>query len=74
MSRFVEFRARGYNNGCYTTTHILVALDEISRVIECEDDYDFTNLITKDGKIRNLTERYSEVVKKIRNAEIESKR
>ena len=74
MSRFVEFKVRGYNRGCYTSTPMLVALDEISRVIECEDDYDFTNLITKDGTVRTLTERYSVVIKKIRNAETESKR
>lgn len=74
MSRFVEFKARGYNRGSYISIPIPVALDEISRIIECEDDYHFTNLITKDGKMRTLYERYSEVVKKIRNAETESKR
>lgn len=72
MKNFVELQKRVYNRGFYTSTNILVALSDISRVIECEDDRDFTNLITKDGKVHTLNMRYLDVVRKIKNATEES--
>lgn len=72
MKNFVELRKRSYYRGGYITTPMLVAVDDISRVIECEDDRDFSNLVTKDGKVHNLNERYMDVVRKIKNATEES--
>lgn len=72
MKNFVELRKRTYYRGGYISTPILVAIDDISRVIECEDDRDFSNLVTKDGKVHNLNEHYMDVVRKIKNATEES--
>ena len=72
MKIFVELRKRTYYRGGYISTSLLVALDDISRVIECEDDRDLSNLVTKDGKVHNLNERYMDVVRKIKNATEES--
>lgn len=72
MKNFVELRKRTYYRGGYISTSLLVALDDISRVIECEDDRDLSNLVTKDGKVHNLNERYMDVARKIKNATEES--
>ena len=72
MKNFVELRKRTYYRGGYISTSILVAIDDISRVIECEDDRDLSNLVTKDGKVQTLNERYMDVVRKIKNATEES--
>lgn len=72
MKNFVELRKRTYYRGGYISTSLLVALGDISRVIECEDDRDLSNLVTKDGKVHNLNERYMDVVRKIKNATEES--
>ncbi len=66
---FVEFMERQYYRGGYISTCILFSLNDISRVVECVDDYTCTNIITKDGKIHTVLEKYSDVVKKIRGAE-----
>ena len=72
MKNFVELRKRTYYRGGYISTSLLVALGDISRVFECEDDRDLSNLVTKDGKVHNLNERYMDVVRKIKNATEES--
>lgn len=66
--KFVEFNKREYRNG-YCSVGILVSINDIARVVECVDDYSCTNIVTKDGKIHTLNERYADVVKKIREAE-----
>lgn len=66
--KFVEFNKREYHNG-YRSVRILVSISDITRVVECVDDYSYTNLVTKDGKIFTLNERYADVIKKIREAE-----
>lgn len=69
MSRFVELKRRTYYRGGYISDNMYVAIDDISRVVECADDSTCTNIVTKDGKIHTLNERYDTVVKKIRHAE-----
>lgn len=66
--KFVEFNKREYHNG-YCSVRILVSISDITRVVECVDDYSYTNIVTKDGKIFTLNERYADVIKKIREAE-----
>lgn len=66
--KFVEFNKREYLNG-YRSVRILVSISDITRVVECVDDYSYTNIVTKDGKIFTLNERYADVIKKIREAE-----
>lgn len=68
---FINFKKREYYRGGYITTGLLVNTDDISRVIECTDDHSYTNIITKDGKVHTLNEPYSDVVKKIVNADAE---
>lgn len=68
---FVELKKREYYRGRYITTGFLVNTDDISRVIECTDDYSCTNIVTKDGKVHTLNERYSDVTKKIISASAE---
>lgn len=46
-----------------------VSLDDIARVVQCKDDYSCVNVVTKDGKIHTINERYNDVVMKIRQAE-----
>lgn len=46
-----------------------VSVDDIARVVRCYDDYDCTNIVTSDGNIHTLNERYEDVVKKIRQCE-----
>ena len=72
MKNFVELRKRTYYRGGYISTSLLVALGDISRVIECEDYRDLSNLVTKDGKVHTLNESYMDVVRKIKNATEES--
>lgn len=69
--KFVEFNKREYHNG-YCSVRILVSISDITRVVECVDDYSYTNIVTKDGKIFTLNERYEDVIKKIREANAES--
>lgn len=66
--KFVEFNKREYYNG-YCSVGILVSISDITRVVECVQDYSLTNIVTKDGKIFTLNERYADVIKKIREAE-----
>lgn len=66
---FVELKQRLYHNGGYINTDIAFAVDEISRVVECKDDYRCTNIVTKDGEIHTIPERYSDVMKKILEVE-----
>lgn len=66
---FVELKKREYYRGGYISNPAMFAVDDIARVIQCTDDHDFTNIITKDGKVHTITERYEDVVKKIRDAE-----
>lgn len=69
MSKFIEFGERTYYRGGHVTTDMCVSLDDIARIVTCVDDYSLTNLITKDGKVHTLNERYADVVKKIKQAE-----
>lgn len=69
MSKFIELREREYYRGGYISNDMCVSLDDIARVIRCTDDYDRTNVVTKDGKIHTINERYNDVVTKIRHAE-----
>ena len=73
MKNFVELKTRTYNRGCYISTYIFVAIDDISRIVEYSDDSSLSNLVTKDGKIHTLNERYMDVTRKIKNAIAESK-
>ncbi len=66
--KFVEFNKREYHNG-YCSVRILVSISDITRVVECVDNYSYTNIVTKDGKIFTLNEKYADVIKKIREAE-----
>ena len=67
--KFVEFNKREYYNGGYCSVGILVSISDIARIVECIDDYSYTNIVTKDGKVHTLNERYTDVAKKIREAE-----
>lgn len=69
MSKFIELKKREYYRGGYISNNLCVSLDDIARVVQCTDDYECTNLITKDGKIHTLNERYNDVVTKIRQAD-----
>ena len=69
---FVEFMERQYYRGGYISTGILFSFNDIARVVECVDDYTCANIITKDGKIHTVSEKYSDVVKKIREVKAES--
>lgn len=66
---FVELKQKVYHNGRYINTDIAFAVDEIARVVECKDDYRCTNIVTKDGNICTIPERYNDVMKKILEAE-----
>ena len=65
---FVELNVRDYYRGGYITTSAMIAIDDISRVLECKDDYTCTNVVTKDGKILTVNEKYCDVVKRIKDA------
>lgn len=65
---FVELNVRGYACGGHITTSAMIAIDDISRVLECTDDYTCTNVVTKDGKILTVNEKYCDVVKRIKDA------
>jgi hypothetical protein len=66
---FVEFNKRKYLNGGYITTKIMFNLNDICRVVECSDDWHFTNIITTDGEVHTIADEYSNVSKKIFAAE-----
>ena len=66
---FVELKKQEYYRGGYISNPIMFAVDDIARVVQCVGDYSCTNIITKDGKVHTITERYEDVVKKIRDAE-----
>ena len=66
---FIELKAQTYHRGGYISTRIMLSLDDISRIVECSDDYSCTNVITKDGKIHTINERYDDVIKKLKEAE-----
>ena len=66
---FIELPKRTYWRGGYVSENMLVAIDDISRVVQCTDDYSLTNIVTKDGKVHTISDRYENIVQKIRNAE-----
>lgn len=66
---FVELKKQEYYRGGYISDPAMFAIDDIARVVQCKDDYSYTNIITKDGKVHTITERYEDVAKKIRDAE-----
>lgn len=65
---FVELPKQVYHNGYYYSCPMLFLLDDIARVSECVDDYNYTSLVTKDGKVHTISLRYSQVVGKITDA------
>ena len=67
--RFVEFNKRECLHGDYYLVRIMVPISDIARIVECVDNFSCTNIVTKDGKIHTLNERYADVVKKIKKAE-----
>lgn len=69
MSKFVELKEREYYRGSYITNDMYVSLDDIARVVQCVDDRNCVNVVTKDGKVHTLNERYKDVIKKIIQAE-----
>lgn len=68
MSNFIELKKREYYRGGYISNDMCVSLDDIARVVQCIDDYDCVNVVTKDGKIHTINERYNDVVMKIGQA------
>lgn len=65
---FVELPKQVYHNGSYYSCPMLFSLDDIARVSECVDDYNYTSIVTKDGKVHTISLRYSQVVEKISDA------
>lgn len=66
---FVELERQKYDCGCYISHQVLFAIDEISMIVQCTDNFNLTNVIMKDGKICTIAEKYEDVAKKIRDAE-----
>lgn len=64
---FIEVPVREYYRGGYITTDMYININDISRVVECCDDFSCTNIVTKDGTIYTITERYKNIVNKITN-------
>lgn len=67
---FVKLEQRVYQNGGYINTDIAFEINEIARVLECQDDYSCTNIVTKDGKIFTIPKKFSDVMRKITEAEV----
>ena len=65
---FVELPKQVYHNGSYYSCPMLLSLDNIMRVTECVDDYNYTSIVTKDGNVHVISLRYSQVVEKITDA------
>lgn len=65
---FVELPKQVYRNGSYYSCPLLFSLDDIVRVGECVDDYNYTSIVTKDGKVHTISLRYSQVIGKITDA------
>ena len=65
---FVELKRQEYYRGGYVSNPAMFAVDNIARIVQCTDD-NYTNLVTKDGKVYTIPERYDDVAKKIRDAE-----
>ena len=65
---FVELPKQVYHNGSYYSCPMLLSLHDIARVTECVDDYNFTSIFTRDGKVHTISLRYSQVVGKITDA------
>jgi hypothetical protein len=66
---FVELKKQEYYRGGYVSNPAMFAVDDIARIVQCTDDYNYTNIVTKDGKVHTIHERYDDVAKKIRDAE-----
>ena len=66
---FVELKKKKYHSGGYIFCQTLFAIDDISRIVQCADDRELTNVITKDGKVHTIAENYEDVAKKICDAE-----
>lgn len=49
--------------------NVLLAVDNISTVLECEDDYKCCVVTMKDGKRHVVSESYSSIIKKIKEFE-----
>ena len=66
---FVELKKQEYYRGGYIFGWALFAIDDISRIVQCIDDWNLTNVITKDGAVHTIAEKYEDIAKKIRDAE-----
>ena len=68
MKGFIEVHKREYYRGGHIFTDMYISVDDISRIVQCTDDFNYTNIITKDGKVHTIGEKYAEVVQKISEA------
>lgn len=66
---FIELKKLEYYRGGYISNPAMFAIDDIARVVQRTDNHNYTNIITKDGKVHTIAERYEDVAKKIRDAE-----
>lgn len=63
--RFIEVMQETVDGSRHVNIENLISIDEIVRVVRCNDDYYRSNIVTRDGHIYHLAERYEDVRAKI---------
>jgi len=69
-NKFIEFKAIDTINHGEEKYGLLLCLDEVLAFVECTDDNECTNILMKDKTKRTINEKFSDVVKKVRDAEV----
>lgn len=68
MGGFIKVDRREYNCGGYRFYETLLNVNDISRIMECSDDINYSSIIMTDGKKIVVGERVDDIYEKITEA------
>lgn len=68
MGGFIKVNRREYNHGGYSFYETLLNVNDISRILECSDDFRYSSIIMTDGKKIVVNEQVDDIYEKIAEA------
>lgn len=68
MGGFIKVNRQEYNRGGYCFYETLLNVNDISRILECSDDFRYSSIIMTDGQKIVVNEQVDDIYKKIAEA------
>lgn len=68
MGGFIKVNRQEYNHGGYSFYETLLNVNDISRIMECSDDFRYSSIIMTDGKKIVVNEQVDDIYEKIAEA------